>query len=179
MDKIRRINIFAGPGTGKSTAAAYLFYKFKKDFTLDKPTPEYVQEYIKEWAWQKRSATGFDQIHIFGKQILKEETVLKNDNTFVITDSPIFLQTVYAHEDIKNHLRALNFLYDEQYPPINILLHKSSDKVYNPNGRFQTKEEAEIVHDKIVYDLYTYYKNIIEFREDNLDNLYSIIKSRL
>jgi hypothetical protein len=64
----RIINLYGGPGTGKSTSAAFLYYLLKNDNV----NAELVREYVKDWAWEKRSINTYDQLYLLGKQIRKE-----------------------------------------------------------------------------------------------------------
>ena len=58
------VNLFGGPGSGKSTTAAGLFYEVKKL----KLNVELVTEYAKDAVWEKRHNLLDDQIYIFAKQ---------------------------------------------------------------------------------------------------------------
>lgn len=60
-----RINLYAGPGAGKSTTAAMQFAKLK----IAGHSIELVSEYVKAWAIAKRQVVGFDQIYLMGKQL--------------------------------------------------------------------------------------------------------------
>ena len=55
-----RINLHSGPGSGKSTIAARIFYEFKvKGYSI-----ELVHEYIKKWAYEDRKPKSYDQTYI-------------------------------------------------------------------------------------------------------------------
>lgn len=145
---IRRINLFAGAAAGKSTCAAKLF----ADLKVKHINVELVQEYIKTWAYERKMPTGFDQVYIFGKQLRKEEVVLKNGVDTIITDSPVFLGTCYA--DLYGApgctaLREIVQVFDEVYKPLNIFLERP--EVYQTTGRYQTHEEAKKI-DELVKD---------------------------
>jgi ATP:corrinoid adenosyltransferase len=58
------INIFAGPGAGKSTTAAGLFYHMKK---LNMSV-ELVTEYAKSRVWEQHSSVMRDQVYLTAKQ---------------------------------------------------------------------------------------------------------------
>lgn len=62
------VNLYAGPGSGKSTGAAYIFSKLKlKDIDA-----EYVSEYAKDRVWQNdQFPLEHCQLYITGKQLLK------------------------------------------------------------------------------------------------------------
>lgn len=61
------VNLFAGPGTGKSTGAAYIFSKLKmKGFDC-----EYVSEFAKDKVWENNDEVFKSQFYITGKQVFK------------------------------------------------------------------------------------------------------------
>lgn len=53
-----------GPGSGKSTTAAGVFYNIKKKFIH----AELVTEYAKDLVWNEAEAFLNNQIYIFGEQ---------------------------------------------------------------------------------------------------------------
>ena len=87
------INLFGGPGCGKSTTAAGLFHLMK----LNEMNVELVTEYAKDLTWEERFGTlANDQLYVFAKQ-QKRLQVLKNKVRYVVTDSPLILGLSYKH----------------------------------------------------------------------------------
>lgn len=85
------INLFGGPGSGKSTTAAGLFHLMK----LNEINVELITEYAKDLTtWEDRYNTLEDQLYVFAKQ-QKRLQVLKNKVNFVVTDSPLILGLIY------------------------------------------------------------------------------------
>jgi nicotinamide riboside kinase len=91
MDKIRRISLFGGAGSGKTTMAARLF----ADLKMLGWDVEHIQEYIKARAYEKRFPTSFDQVYVFGNQLHREDRLLHHVN-LVVTDSPVLMNLAYA-----------------------------------------------------------------------------------
>lgn len=168
---IRRINFYGGPGSGKSTSAAYAFY-YLKQYYQEKNT-ELVQEFVKEWAWLGRQPTGYDQVYLFAQQLHKEETLLKRNVDFVISDSPVDLSLIYGEGFIKESLKVIIDNYEKEYPSLNIFIRRGG-KIFNPCGRFQTYKEAVEFDNKILSVLD--YKNLYLVDYNNLEQIKDIIE---
>jgi hypothetical protein len=85
------LSLYAGPGAGKSTCAAYLFAQLKaKGYNV-----ELVREYIKDWAWENRQLSTYDQFYILGKQIRRESFLLDKVD-YIVTDSPVWVCCYYS-----------------------------------------------------------------------------------
>lgn len=137
-----RINLFGGPGIGKSTIAPYIFSQLKiQDYSV-----ELVHEYIKEWAYINRVPESFDQIYIFAKQLHKEDVVLRKVD-HIVTDSPLLLQCVYARKyesPFTKEMISLCKKFQNKHDSIDILLQRD-DTTYKQEGRYETFDEALIV----------------------------------
>lgn len=141
-----RINLYAGPGAGKSTTAAMLFAKMKiAGFSV-----ELVSEYVKAWAIAKREVIGFDQVYLMGKQLNYEYRFLSNDIKNIVTDSPVLLSACYTRayypklQGVAAHMEGIVAEYERAHPSINIFLDRG-DKEYRAEGRYQTEEEARVL----------------------------------
>jgi len=137
---IRRICLFGGPGSGKSTCAAYVYARLKEM----KYNVEQVQEYVKSWAYQNIAVSSFDQVYLLAKQIRMEDLVLRNGVEIVVTDSPVGMATCYAQNygfEKWKLLVELAQAFEEKYPSLNIFLDRR-DNPYEAHGRYQTLEEA-------------------------------------
>lgn len=137
-------NFFAGPGTGKSTMTAGVFSELKWR-GID---CEMVTEYAKDKVWEGATTIFGCQPYIFGKQLFRIHR-LNGKVQIVVTDSPILLAPAY---DSKKSEIFLQHVVEEfsQYENYNIFLKRL--KPYNPNGRFQTLEDA-IKKDQEILDL--------------------------
>jgi hypothetical protein len=158
------INFFAGPGCGKSSISAGLFYRMK----LLEYKVELVQEYAKDMTYEKRSNILEDQLYVFAKQARRLER-LKGHVDYVITDSPLLLSMVYnTKSEILNELIEETF---NSYANINFLLKRT--KKYQTYGRNQTEEEAKEIDLKIAKMLiekrYWYYN--IDADETAIDKI--------
>jgi hypothetical protein len=135
------INLFAGPGSGKSTTCAGVFSKLK----LAGVNCEMALEYAKDKVWENSLDVLDDQIYVFGKQLHRLNR-LKGKVDVIITDSPILLSIIYNKE-------ASNYLDDlviEQFHKFNNLnYYVVRDESFNPKGRVQNHEESMEKDDEI------------------------------
>lgn len=145
MKKI--ICLYGGPGSGKSTTAAGVFYKLK---TLGYNS-ELVREYVKDWVWEDRKIQEGDQTYFFAKQSRKERTMIKNSLDFIITDSPLILTHFYGlkYDWLEQNFNTSKILLSHHhafcrkygYTTEHFVLNRT--KPYNPAGRYQTEQESE------------------------------------
>lgn len=163
------INLFGGPGIGKSTAAAELFARFKKQGK----SVELVTEFAKDLVWENRQSTLEIQPYVSMKQF-RNLARLKGKVDYVITDSPIIKDSVYARRyatDLpQDYHNLLFFLHENLGDSINILL--TREHMYDSEGRYQTEDQATEIdrelrfllelHDIDYYECSTAIDDIIE-----------------
>jgi hypothetical protein len=139
------VNLWAGPGAGKSTLAAEIFAALKRA----QVSCELVQEWVKTWAWEGRPIGTFDDVVITANQLAKE-SVLYGKVRVIVTDSPIGLGAVYEqlyHPDrsIMAHVCA-TIRSRQQANGLEILdLYVVRLKPYVQAGRFESEEKARQV----------------------------------
>lgn len=138
------INLFAGPGSGKSTTCAGVFAKLK----LAGINCEMALEYAKDKVWEESNKVLDDQIYVFGKQ-LHRIFRLKDKVDVVITDSPILLSIIYDKTGNK-YFSDLVLNQFNNFDNRNYFIERTT--VYNPKGRLQTEDEAKEI-DKVLLDL--------------------------
>ena len=150
MKKIRRICLFGGPGSSKSTVSAYIYSQLK----VLGHSVEQIQEFVKSWAYENRVPSSFDQVYLLAKQVRMEDLVLRNNVDLVVTDSPVSMSTCYAKASglaAWKSLLELSKEFEKEYPSLNLFLDRG-DMEYQAHGRYQTKDEA-VEMDEIIKDL--------------------------
>lgn len=145
------INLYGGPGTGKSTNAALLYYLLK----IQNKNAELVREYVKDWAWEGRKISVNDQIYFLGKQVRKE-SMLYGKVDWIVTDSPVMMNLFYAQhyctETIATGVKSLVRAYykqaeDDGHKHIHVFLKRT--KPYLAEGRYQTEEQARQIDPEV------------------------------
>lgn len=154
------VNLFAGPGSGKSTGAAYIFSKLK----MEGIDCEYVSEFAKDKVWEHNDEVLKCQFYITGKQSYKISRV-NGKVDVIITDSPILLGALYGISD-NPHLEDAIFYEFEKYKNLNFFVERI--KKYNPNGRMQTEEEAKAIDREL--------KSMLEKYNVEYENVYGDIE---
>lgn len=138
------INLYCGPGGGKSTNAAFLFYLLK----AEGKNSELVREYVKDWAWENRKISTYDQLYFLGKQI-RRESMLYGKVDWIVSDSPVMMNLYYAQKyctlSLSEGVRAGTLSFYQQaaedgHKHIHVLLKRT--KPYSSDGRYQSEAEA-------------------------------------
>ena len=181
MKTKRIICLYGGPGCGKSTTCAGLFYKLKLlDYNC-----EMNREYIKEWVWEGRTPLEGDQTYFFSKSSRAERIYIKNNLDFIITDSPLILTHFYGLKNdpfeqkyntslnmLKNHH---DFCKEHGYKTEHFFLQRT--KQYNQSGRFEDEHTANEYDKEILkmlntfnikYDIITANENSVDIIMDKL-----------
>ena len=130
------VNFFGGPGAGKSTAAAGLFYELKKRWVLS----ELVIEFAKELVWSGSAHLLSKQNYVFANQEHRLNRLMDKVDV-AITDSPLLLSAFYAPEGYPLSFKQSVFDFFETYSNVNIFVERSHE--YAADGRLQNEAEAD------------------------------------
>lgn len=98
------VNLYGGPGAGKSTMAAGVFYELKTRGI----NCELAAEYAKDLVYEERHQTFQDQIYIFGKQYHRMSRLMGRVQV-IVSDSPLPLTIIYdayKRDTLKNLVLA-------------------------------------------------------------------------
>ncbi len=135
------VNLFGGPGTGKSTTAAGIFYKLK----LAGVNCEMSREFAKEKVWENSYHVLNDQNYIFGEQFHRLWSLLGNVD-IVITDAPLLNSILYYRGGDPHFVEMVEFEH-QRLNNFNVLLQRV--KPFNPQGRVQNEERSKELDEQI------------------------------
>lgn len=168
------INLFGGPGTGKSTIAAGIFHIMK----INGYNIEYIQEYAKDLTYGKDFTKLSDQLLILGEQHHRMHRMI-GQVEYIVHDSPFIMGLIYhdgPHKDAYTNLVTDMF---NGYKNINIFLERNIEEhPYQEQGRSQDLSEAICVDEKIKDMLNTHnieFHNVLNGAHA-IDNIMKIIK---
>lgn len=141
------INLFGGPGIGKSSIAAGIFYKLKKKhISCNNP-----YEFPKTLAWDNNIPAIKDQLYVFANQHRGiAQSYGKVD--YIIIDSPILFSKIYHSYYTEGYpagfygdsFHKMILELHNKYNNINILLDRANG-VHNDEERFQNYEESLMI----------------------------------
>jgi len=151
MKNTKIINIFGGPGIGKSTTAAKIYHDLQMNgYECDLP-----YEFPKQVAWEENRSQITDQLFIFAGQ---HRNIVRSYGKvdYIILDSPILLSLVYKNLYNEGFPSSL---YGNEFDRMALGIFKSYDNInfniernkmdYITEGRFQSYDESVMIDNRI------------------------------
>lgn len=136
------VNLFSGPGAGKSTTASGVFFNLKKL----QVNCELVPEFAKELTWENRVSALDNQPYVLGKQLHRLQRVMDQVDV-IITDTSIFYGIIYAPPDYYPSFKQ--FVSDVFHGMNNMNFFIERVKPYLAVGRRQTEEGAKRIDGEV------------------------------
>ena len=144
--KTKVINFYGGPGSGKSTKAAGLYFKMN----MAGYSVELNNEFAKECVWEDNVPMLKDQLYMLAHQHRKILRLVGKVD-YVITDSPVLLSGIYRElYDGPMYSELIDQLALEcynKYDNINFMLERP--EVFIQNGRAQNEQGSLDIDDAI------------------------------
>ena len=166
------INLFGGPGIGKSGIAAGITYKMKKKhISVNNP-----YEFPKRLAWDKNIPAISDQLYVFANQHRGiAECYDKVD--YIVIDSPILFSTIYHAEMYGKVFHDMVIDLHRRYSSVNILLERTEGS-HNEKERYQNLKESigiDTLCKNVLEEVGSKY-HTIKVNEDSVKNIMKIVK---
>lgn len=170
------VNLYAGPGAGKTTSAWEIAARLKKENI----STEYVPEYAKEVVWENKNSWLLDgsvksQTMLFEEQH-RRIARLDGKVSAIVTDSPLLLNLMYVNGSA-TELEEMVFEAYGKYNNFNMFIKRGGE--YEQAGRLQTLEESIKIDNGIKDLLSTHDIFCGEYDRDNIDVIVSNIQRSL
>ncbi len=134
------INIYGGPGVGKSTTALHLVAELKKRGINADYVSEYAKELVYAKSFSKLDGSVQNQREIFHKQKSRLDITLEGVEV-AVTDAPLLLNAVYLKEKSNSYTQDVLKKYNE-YKNFNIVIERDLSAPFEPEGRIHNLEES-------------------------------------
>lgn len=132
------INLFGGPGAGKTTLAAAIFHSLK----VLHLNAEIISEFPKDMIVEQNAQSLENQFYITANQGYRIWCAAKIYD-YVIVDSPILLGAIYnKNQNIAAEFNAFLLKYHNEFDNINIFLKRAKNLVHRMSGRIHDIDEA-------------------------------------
>jgi hypothetical protein len=141
--KVRVVNFFAGPSSGKSTFACAVFAQLKV-FGI---RAELVTEFAKDATYEKREAALSNQLYVTAKQFHRMDR-LRGQVDIIVTDSPILLGLIYKPDWYFTGFEELVWSLHASFDNLNYFINRDESR-FHQYGRKQNLDESIRIDSKI------------------------------
>ncbi len=166
------INIYGGPGVGKSTTALQLVAELKKRGI----NADYVSEYAKELVYAKNldklDGSIQNQREIFHEQKSRLDITLAGAEV-AVTDAPLLLNAIYLKEKSNSYTQDVLKKYNE-YKNFNIFIERDLSTPFETEGRIHNLKESIEKDAEIISMLYA---NQIPFQRFDRNDISQIAET--
>jgi len=150
------INLFGGPGAGKTTLAYYLAYRFKQAGFRAELVGEAAREIIYDRNPPSLGSRTADQLTdnqflISGLQSERIQRLQRHGIEIAIADSPLLMGLMYVNDtDMRKALwQAINAFQNTMPAPSNIFCRRTAGQ-YDKESRAQSETEAILIDNRIL-----------------------------
>lgn len=139
------VNLFGGPGAGKTTCAWEIAAALKKKGFVT----EYVSEYAKDLVWdgevEKLDGTLQNQKILYKEQLRRVERLIGKVD-FIVTDSPTLLSLTYLKEEATDFRQQVTEEFKEGN---NFCLVVQRGKKFEQEGRIHNLQQSKVIDKQI------------------------------
>ena len=184
------VNLFGGPGIGKTTTANRLVGQLK----MNDIDAVYISEYIKELIYKANSdrvssadkevasklldGSLYSQSCVFARQ--KELLDIHVDQVpVIVTDSPLPLNVIYLKDNSEAYNKDVLRCFNDEYLNINIVLQRDPNALFQSEGRIHDKKESVVKDMEIVNFLRNNRINFVSFPVNDISSMFDYIKTAI
>lgn len=177
--KTLNVNLYAGPGIGKSVTAARLYAELKLRGIHTELVSEYAKELVYLGILHEKAQTD-----ILEEQI-RRQGLLQGQARVVVTDAPAPMSLVYAHrlvDDPAVHKKLHQLLANgtRGWVNLDVLLHRDLKTGFETEGRSQNPEQSMQLQREIGHFLCQHSPSHIELKvETALEHLVERVHEHL
>lgn len=139
------VNLYAGPGAGKTTCAWLVAGELKKLGVVT----EYVPEYAKELVWDDRTdlldGSYKNQTAVLAEQNRRIER-LRGKVDVIVTDSPLLMSSMYAKKNVEQ-FEQLAFSMYNRCDNFNLFITRGNG--FEQEGRIHSLQESKEIDEEI------------------------------
>lgn len=139
------VNLFAAPGTGKSTTGKLLAGLLE----IAGYATEFVPEFAKFATFSKNHAALSDPQYMAGKQANRLHVLRDHSLDFVVMDGPLPTVLLYTPENYYGSFEPFVIDVFNSYENANFLLEANPNIPYQTHGRSQSKAESAEVGQRL------------------------------
>lgn len=132
------VNLWGGPGAGKSTVAFGLLFLLKINLFKAEMVPEFAKDLVYE---RRIGEMAEDQTFIFAEQHRRQRRLAINHLDFAVSDSPLPLPIIYQPEGYPAEFEPLVMAKFNHYDNVNYFLKRVSHP-FESNGRWHSEDES-------------------------------------
>lgn len=155
------VNFLAGPGAGKTTAAASLYAQLKKLGINVEMAPEIAKEFVLE---ENDVALSY-QLMVWANQCYRIYTAYRHAD-IVITDAPVMLGAIYNEDASPAFIDVVMEQY-ELFNNINIVVPRQINTSHSMVGRVHSLTESISIDNQIIHLLENYKIPFITYDGDD------------
>jgi len=145
------INIFGGPGIGKSTVIAGLFHQMK----INQISVEVANEFAKDLVWNNQfDILTEDQLYVFAHQHRRIYRLIDKVD-YIIADCPLLMCIPYIAKGFYENLEPLIVEAWNSFDNQSFVLNRPTFN-YESGGRYQDEEGSIKKHEEIIDVLIKY-----------------------
>jgi len=132
------INLFAAPGTGKTTTGQIL----SGLLSMANFKVEYIPEFAKFATLSRNRAALSDQIYMFAKQENRLNVLRDAGLDYIVMDGPLPIALLFQPADYYQGYEPLVMEVFRSYENLNFYLSKNPKFAYKTHGRNENEEES-------------------------------------
>lgn len=166
------INIFGGPGIGKSGIAAGVYASMKAAHK----NVELVTEVAKDYVWENRfNVLTSDQLIIYAEQHRRMDR-LRGHVDYIVTDCPLLMCIAYIPPGFYKGLEPLIVESARSFDNTNFVLGRA-EGTHSDNGRYHSEQQS-IDKDREIVDILGTYDptyDVIPVNEYTVETIFRLV----